>query len=296
MLPMRTLLVPTDFSAGASLALDHAMALSRRLETSIRLLHCYRVPTELELLYLGQPVGHWEPGIREGAARQLAEVAVRVTGQGMAITQELACGSPAAEITRAASSQADLIVMGSLGRTGIAHALLGSVAERTVRDAPCPVLVVRSQERPVSLPRTVVLPIDFSVGSDRALSFARELLVRLQTRKVVLVYAHDVDDLPNLPSSDRDSLAFALRKFVPEELEELAKGLRETGLLCEVRIEQGPPARVITDCARQEEADWILMSSHGRSGPSRWLMGSVAERVLRTAPCSVMVLRSRRSD
>jgi nucleotide-binding universal stress UspA family protein len=295
MLQMRTLLVPTDFSAGAQLALDHAVALSRRLKTGIRLLHCYRVPTELELLYLGQPVDRWEPGIREGAARQLAEVAARISGEGIPVTQELACGNAAPAIARAASSQADLIVMGSLGRSGIAESLLGSVAERTVREAPCPVLVVRPQDRPVSLPGTAILPIDFSVGSDRALAFAHDLLLRLHATRVVLVHAHDLEDLPSVPVSERDSLAWALKKFVPEELEELATSLRDAGLRCEVRIEQGPPARVITDCARQEEADWILMSSHGRAGPSRWLMGSVAERLLRTAPCSVLVLRCAQS-
>ena len=69
--------------------------------------------------------------------------------------------------------------------------------------------------------------------------------------------------------------------------------LKRHGLGCQVSIEQGSPAQVICERARSEAVDWIVMSSHGRSGPSRWLIGSVAERVLRTAPCSVLVLRAR---
>jgi nucleotide-binding universal stress UspA family protein len=216
-----------------------------------------------------------------------------VAGDGLTVTRELARGHAATEILRAASANADLIVMGTLGRTGLAHLLLGSVAERTVREAPCPVLVVRPQETPPALPKTLLVPIDFSPGSDRALEYARELLVKLGAGHVVLVHAHDVEDLPSLPQPHRDSLAWALSKFAPKELEEMGSELKRCGLDCEASIERGSPAQVICERASADHADWIVMSSHGRSGPSRWLIGSVAERVLRNAPCSVLVLRSR---
>ncbi len=140
---IRTLLVPTDFSAGSERALDQAVALAQRLGATIRLLHCYRLPTELELTYIGAPTEQWESGIREGAARQLEELAARVTGHGLTVTRELAPGHASTEIARAAATHADLIVMGTLGRTGLAHVLLGSVAERVMRTASCPVLTVR---------------------------------------------------------------------------------------------------------------------------------------------------------
>jgi nucleotide-binding universal stress UspA family protein len=290
---IRTILVPTDFSAGARSALDQAVALAQRLGSTIRLLHCYRVPTEIELTYISEHVEDWEEGIREGVTRQLDELVACVAGHGLTVTRELARGHAATEIARAASANADLIVMGTLGRTGLAHLVLGSVAERTVREASCPVLVVRPRESAPPLPQTLVVPIDFSPASDRALEYTRELLSKLGAGHVVLVHAHDVEDLPSLPQSQRDSLARALSKFAPRELEELGSQLKQAGLGYQVNIDPGSPAHVICERARSERADWIVMSSHGRSGPSRWLIGSVAERVLRTAPCSVLVLRSR---
>jgi nucleotide-binding universal stress UspA family protein len=290
---IRTVLVPTDFSAGAERALDQAVALAQRCGSTIRLLHCYRLPTELELAYLSEHFEDWEEGIRAGVARQLDEVAARVAGGGLTVTRELARGHAATEIVRAASTNADLIVMGTLGRTGMAHLLLGSVAERTVREAHCPVLVVRPGDAPAALPRTLLVPIDFSAGSDRAVEYARELLVALGGGQVVLVHAHDVEELPSLSPPHRESLAWALAKYAPKELEDVKAELGGSGLGCQVHIERGPPAPVICERARSERADWIVMGSHGRSGPSRWLIGSVAERVLRHAPCSVLVLRSR---
>lgn len=290
---LRTLLVPTDFSLGAARALDQAVALAQRFGCTIRLLHCYRLPTELELAYIGVHTESWESGIREGLLRQLDELVAHVSGYGLTATRELVRGDPATEIVHAASSDADLVVMGTLGRTGLAHLLLGSVAERTVREAPCPVLVVRPHAAAAVLPRTLLVPIDFSSASERSVEYARELLATLGAGHVVLVHAHDVEDLPSLPrAAQRDSLAWALLSFAPRELEEMAEELKRCGIGAQVSIDQGTPARVICDRARSENADWIVMSRHGQSGPSRWQIGSVAERVVRTAPCSVLVLRA----
>ena len=210
------------------------------------------------------------------------------------MTRELVHGEPSSEILRAAASHADLLVMGTLGRTGLAHLLLGSVAERTAREAPCPVLVVRPRDTPPALPKTLLVPIDFSPGSDRSVALARELMTQLGgDGRVVLVHAHDVEDLPRVPQPHLDSLAWALAEFAPKELEEMSAELKRCGLGCSAHIERGHPAQVIAERARAEQADWIVMSSHGHSGPSRWRIGSVTARVLRTAPCSVLVLRSR---
>lgn len=139
-----TLLVPLDFSDHSSAALDLAIELARAAPGKIHLLHAYEVPlgaippygVALPPSLIGQ--------VRDAAARRLEKSAQRVEAAGVACETHVLHAAPANAIVEAATSTgADLIVMGTRGLTGVKHVLLGSVAERTVRTAPCPVLTIR---------------------------------------------------------------------------------------------------------------------------------------------------------
>jgi nucleotide-binding universal stress UspA family protein len=140
----RILLVPIDFSAHSAAALDAAIELARG-GGRVHLLHAYEVP-------LGSipPYGVALPEpllaqVRDAAARRLEKAAHRVEGAGVACQTHLVHGPPAGAISEAAAAVgADLIVIGTRGLTGFKHVLLGSVAERTIRTAPCPVLTVKA--------------------------------------------------------------------------------------------------------------------------------------------------------
>ena len=139
-MPTSHILVPTDFSTHADHALDYALALAKELQARITLLHViYRPPMgEASLLtYLAEV---------EAEARQALERRVqRLREAGLQGTYIMVHGVPWQEIVEAAGVQkADLIVMGTHGRTGVLHVLLGSVAEKVLRHAPCPVLVTRA--------------------------------------------------------------------------------------------------------------------------------------------------------
>lgn len=137
------ILVPTDFSPGSRLAVDYAVQLARRLGASIHLLHVTEDPSI---------AGMWTEAYvdlaqirkeRESGARHLMDKLLREIGPA-AVTDEIAAGPVARTITDAAADrQAGLIVMGTHGRTGLAHVLVGSVAEQVMRMAGCPVLTVR---------------------------------------------------------------------------------------------------------------------------------------------------------
>jgi universal stress protein A len=137
------ILVPTDFSAGARLALDYAVQLARRLGASLHLLHVTEDPSI---------AGMWTEAYvdiaqirmeREAGARQLMDKLRRDIGPAD-VTDEIAAGPVARVIIEAAADRgAGLIVMGTHGRTGLAHVLVGSVAEQVMRMAGCPVLTVR---------------------------------------------------------------------------------------------------------------------------------------------------------
>jgi nucleotide-binding universal stress UspA family protein len=145
---IQRILVPHDFSETAQHALTYAMGLAHKFGAAITLVHAYDTPS------YGYPdayvVGYEASRhIETIAARALEDVAVRTREHGLDVQTVLWRGAPWVEIAALADQiRADLIVMGTHGRRGIAHALLGSVAEKVVRIAPCPVMTVRSPRAP----------------------------------------------------------------------------------------------------------------------------------------------------
>ena len=122
------ILVPTDFSPLSTLALEHAIALASLCCASIHLMH-------VEAAAIADI---------DDDERRLAGLVSRCHAEAIVVTSQVCAGQPAAAIVEAAANRAvDLIVLGTHGRHGVAHLILGSVAERVVRTAPCPVLTVR---------------------------------------------------------------------------------------------------------------------------------------------------------
>jgi universal stress protein A len=150
MLAIRRILVPTDFSPASDLAVDYAVGMARRYGGTVEVLH---IVDETSLATaLSQVLGTDWPDLRDRlireAERQLAEVRAKCALAQVSASSHVLTGQAARAIAeRAINSGADLIVMGTHGRSGVAHLVLGSVAERVLRIAPCPVLVVRDTRR-----------------------------------------------------------------------------------------------------------------------------------------------------
>lgn len=140
----RRILVPTDFSVSAARALDLAVELAKALGAEVVLLHAVALPSHYAP-YALVPVGmEWIQAAREEGSARLAQECGRVVG--VPITSELREGRPDESILAVADRSFDMIVMGTHGRVGLKHMLLGSVAERVVRHSPIPVLTVRATE------------------------------------------------------------------------------------------------------------------------------------------------------
>jgi len=141
---IRTILVPTDFSSHADRALDYAIELAKVFDSRIHLVHAYHLPVQVALPdQVIVPTEFWEQ-VRDAALARLQPSLARLNAQGIACDAELLPEAAAPAIVEAARrSGADLIVMGTRGLTGVKHVVLGSVAERVVRLAPCPVLTLR---------------------------------------------------------------------------------------------------------------------------------------------------------
>ena len=143
----RTILVPIDFSQHSSAALDLAIEIARDAGATLHLLHCYSIdPGAISPYGIVIPEG-FDREVREAAARELVGWADRVENAKLPVEQHLASAFPAEAIPRTAEEiGADLIVMGTRGLSGLKHVLLGSIAERTLRLAHCPVLTVKAPE------------------------------------------------------------------------------------------------------------------------------------------------------
>jgi nucleotide-binding universal stress UspA family protein len=144
MIPFETFLVPVDFSAHSDKALDHAIELAKSFGAKVHVLHAYHLPIQVATPdQIVIPQDFWT-SVRDAAARKLEKALHKVTEAGLEGESHLSEMPAAQAIAQTAEKVgADLIIMGTRGLTGLKHVLLGSVAERTIRMAPCPVMTVK---------------------------------------------------------------------------------------------------------------------------------------------------------
>jgi len=147
MMKIETILVPTDFSEHAERSYERAIEFAKTFGARIDLLHAYDIPDLASVYEITFP-DQLDSGIQKAALRKLETLRERATGEGIEVETHLAFGPPERVIVQHAKDEnVDLIVMGTRGLGAVKHLLLGSVAERTIRAAPCSVLVVQDPER-----------------------------------------------------------------------------------------------------------------------------------------------------
>ncbi len=294
------ILLATDFSRWAKRAEDYACTLACSWRASLTVLSVAEFPPGLNPDY---PVNQqYLADLLKNASSQLVDLKGRAERRGIAVTTRVATGIPSEEvITAARAEDSDLLVVGTRGKTGLAHVLLGSTAERVIRGAPCPVLTVRMEpaeieqeagalSRPVTLER-ILVPVDFSDCSLDALEYAA---VVAQQAKASLMLLHVLEpvsyglDFTLGHSRTREQV----RETWTKRLEELAASLRVRQVPVESHLRGGLPSDSILDSARTLPCDLIVMGTHGRRGISHAFSGSVAEAVLRKALCPVLTVRN----
>ncbi len=149
----KNIVVPVDLSEHSSAAIEMAVDIARDDHAKIWLLHCYPIaPDGVSPYGITAPVAYYD-AIRNAAAKQLAELAEKLIPNDIEAVQRVS-GSPPPEAIAVlvGEVEADLIVMGTRGLTGFKHVMLGSVTERTIRSAECPVLTVKAKDRPRNEP------------------------------------------------------------------------------------------------------------------------------------------------
>ena len=260
-LPVKRILCPTDFSDYSTRSLRQAVALARWFGSEIRVLHV--VPP-----ILPAPVPS-EKTRRGQAEEELAQFVASVLHEPVVVKTQVREGTPWREIeAEARALPADLIVMGTHGRSGFEHLVLGSVTEKLLRRAPCPVLTVCHGQKPSAkrqLFRRIVCAADLTDDSAHTISFALSMAEENEARVVLL---HVLDGRLEAGSLRRDLEAFALerlRRAVPDEARDLCA--------VDERVAAGKPHGEIVRVAAEEGADLIVMGTHGKSGFDHLLLG-----------------------
>ncbi|MDY7076167.1 MAG: universal stress protein [Chloroflexota bacterium] len=248
------------------------------------------------------------PGIEQELVDYLRTVAERLAPVAADVQINVRFGRPADEILAFVNDvNADLIAMSTHGRSGIGRWVFGSVANRVLRGATCPVLLVRAgQTQPRTSYQRILVPLDGSELAEQVVPYVRALVQPPQngeSREVTRVFLVSVmttglaDRTVALLTSYPPGLQLATTALHHAEaqlqvyLRSVAAALREQGAIVHIAVRKGQPADEILAYAAQVEADLICMTTHGFSGVSRWVYGNVAGRVLQGANSPVLLVR-----
>ena len=292
------ILVPLDGSKLAEQALPTAFKLATAVGSKIILM---RVPQDHEVMTIASVGGELPPITVDGsdfaeAEAYLKDLAHIWQTNEINISVRLGEGDPASAIIDIATDEhADLIIMSTHGRTGLARWALGSVAEKVLRAAPVPVIVARD-DRPIE---KILITLDGSNFAAAAVTPAMQLAQALQATVTFLrvqpyeSYANrlEIDEYMRFEYGLDKSLEDLTRKRIRWYLEDIMDQYSQSGVPTQYAIVMGFAADEILAYAEKEEFDLIVMSTHGRTGLRRWVYGSVTEKVLRSAHCGVMVVR-----
>lgn len=288
------LLVPTDFSAPSNAALAYARILAGAFGARLHVLHL------IDNVFL-HPVVADPRNIETAALRNLHDLFSDDDHSRFHVVATVeASDTPADEVASyARTHNIDLIVMGTHGRSGVSHVLMGSVAEKVIRTAPCPVLTVHeappASRRAHSSITRILVPTDFSAPSDAALAHARKLAAGFGASLHLL---HVLDDQSaggafgsEFYLADPPDVHAARLKNAQQRLAYRVTSHDPSGAYATTEVTVGKSAQTIVDYAADGDFDAIVMGTHGRGGMAHLLVGSVAESVIRRAPCPVMTAR-----
>ena len=286
------ILCPTDFSAGSQQALRVAARMANETNAELVIAHASYLPPSAfagEYAYSAHVIAE----MADDARRALADAVAKATDDGVKhVRSKLLTGAPSSEIVALLETEPfELCVIGTHGRTGLSRILLGSIAEKVVRHAPCSVLVVRpdSEVRPFT---HLLVPTDDSAPARCALERSAELVEPAGTITLLHVIEAPVAYRGEISGTDfvRD-----LDKRAMRALEEQAAQLRQTTTATvRARLRVGyPGAQILAALDDDRTVDVVVMGNHGRTGLARVLLGSIAEKIVRHAHRPVFVARRR---
>jgi nucleotide-binding universal stress UspA family protein len=292
---IRRILCPVDLSDVSRHAIDHAVLMARWYGAKIIAIHVATTSVTPAAAFAVAGAAY----VPVLTCDDIEDLREQVIGRFRAdksldVDVLIETGQPAACILeRAAALQADLLVVGTHGVGGFEHLALGSVTEKVLRKAACPVMTVPPRVHTTSkLPfKRLLCPVDFSGSSLAALDFAFSLAQEADA-ELTIVHVVDTGDEPlttrpaSVPEYRRE-----LELELSEKLSTLVPEAVRNWCLPSTRIAHGKPYREILGIATEDRADLIVMGVHGRNALDLMLFGSTTNQVVRRATCPVLTLR-----
>ena len=303
MIEIRQILCPIDFSEFSRHALDHAVAIARRYDSVITVFNaCALVPATAYAPGTPMlPVSVPTPDDLDALLSSMKRFVEAEVGLNAPIRFEIGEGDAASEILdRAAAIPSDLIVMGTHGRSGFERLILGSVTEKVIHKASCPVLTVpRPIADAVSVPSRlfsrILCAIDFSDTSLRAFEYALSL-AECNDTVLTLVHVVEVTPAPQSESAaDRESRSLgayvaAAAQARAEQLERIVPDRPRGASRIDRALAIGKAHREILRIAAERHSDVIVLGAHG-FGITELMFGSTAHQLVRQAQCPVLTIR-----
>jgi nucleotide-binding universal stress UspA family protein len=250
--------------------------------------------------------------LHDAAQAYIEKVADRLRGEGLNVTSEVTIGTAAGYILQEADRDPGaLIAISTHGRSGLARLVLGGTTSKIVHAATNPVLVIRPAEQPSSEVafQHLIVPLDGSAVAEQVLPHAIELAKGLNVDITLITavlsefeYRKYIEERVEVIAGSTATRVFKgpYEEFKNEAaakamryLHEVSKRLKAEGVPnVSQRLLQGQPADAIISLAQEIPGSLVAMTTHGRSGVQRWLLGSVADRVVRQADAPVLLIRA----
>jgi nucleotide-binding universal stress UspA family protein len=297
------LLCPTDFSEASDHALMQAAALARWYEARLTVLHVRLTVTPHPDMPSGGPMAPWLETETEALRKQTTEACRAIIDAGTPVDVAVLHGEPVPLILAMADSlPADLVVMGTHGTTGFQHLILGSVTEKVLRKATCPVLTVpRRSPAAAGRPFTSVLcGVDFSDCSIKAVQFAASIARQsgaTLTLVHVLEWPWQEPPTPALMGGPPEQVRALIdyREYLESDaasrLEDIAGTARSDGPAPKLDVRFGRAYVELLDAAREQHADLIVVGVRGSGTWKAAFFGSTANQLVRSATCPVVTVR-----
>ena len=296
MLAIKKILFPTDFSECAEHAFDHAAGLAAAFDAEMHVFHARirrgeEYPALAELM---EDSGESTDEPLDIPVRERQGKTSRVDTTVVIQAERTGASACEAILEYAREHDIDLIVMGTHGRRGAKRLLMGSTAECVVRSATCPVLTLRADAPTMSEAgfSHILAPVDFSEYAEEAAAYTAELARRWNAR-VTLLHVVEEAVLPTVYGIEPVAL-YSIDHLLDRsrnEIESLKTKFFDTGMAVDTEIVVGHAGYSIADYAKEAGTDLIVISTHGLTGQKRFLLGSVTEQVVRSAPCAVFTVK-----
>ncbi len=285
---LKRVLFATDFSLSSQIVLSHALAIARRYRSKIYVAHV--TPPEL---YKSVPHEILKEAVEKTRQHVQHEMSHLIRSGGLRQLRHrtlLEEGDISDVLLRLVREHAiDLLVVGTRGHRGVKRMLLGSVAEKVFRQAPCPVLIVPPAAREQVRVAHILYPTDFSQHSLQAAPYAISLAGHYRAKLILL---HVVEGVPIHSIADLNRR----RRLVEKRLKKSVLGKAELEIKPELAVEFGEAAQRIRKVAAEWQAGLIVLAVRRARPTSAHLTAGTAYKLVRQAPCPVLTVRRRSQD